>query len=184
MTSKYHAGELAIQARIGVQESAQRVSKLLHSTIQPAAQEFLDRQQLAVVSSVAANGRVWASLLTGEPGFIQAIAARTVLIKAAPIPGDPFAQNLLAITELGILVIDLATRRRLRLNGKAKVRPDGAINLNVRQAYFNCPKYIQAYQIDADVSTDRVYDIQHAKTLTENNSALIAQVGQWSVKVW
>lgn len=62
MTSKYHAGELAIQARIGVQESAQRVSKLLHFAIQPAAQEFLDRQQLAVVSSVAANGRIWASL--------------------------------------------------------------------------------------------------------------------------
>lgn len=153
--------------------SSTRVSKLLHSTIQPAAQEFLDRQQLAVVSSIAANGCVWASSLTGEPGFIQAVTAQTVLIKAASITGDPFAQNLLAIAEIGILVIDLATRRRLRLNGKAEVRPDGAINLNVRQAYFN-PKYIQARQIEADVS-NRVYNIQHARTLTENNSAFIAQ---------
>jgi predicted pyridoxine 5'-phosphate oxidase superfamily flavin-nucleotide-binding protein len=51
--------------------------------------------------------------------------------------------------ELGLLVIDLATRRRLRLNGTIAMQPDGAIHLHTKQVYFNCPQYIQLRQLEA-----------------------------------
>jgi hypothetical protein len=44
---------------------------------------------------------------------------------------------------MGLLAIELATRRRLRVNGTLeRVDQDGLV-LAVREAYPNCPKYIQ-----------------------------------------
>jgi hypothetical protein len=38
---------------------------------------------------------------------------------------------------------DLATRRRLRINGRLETADDGALLIRIDQAYSNCPKYIQ-----------------------------------------
>ena len=76
MASVYHAGELSVQERAGVREMADRIGKSIRSTIPLAAQEFLRSQPMAIVGSVDPSGRVWASLLTGEPGFMQAVNER------------------------------------------------------------------------------------------------------------
>ena len=76
----YHSGELAVQARAGVQEEAEALGKSIGSIIKPAAKEFLHSQQLAIASTIEANGRVWASLLMGEPGFMQGVAEQRVRI--------------------------------------------------------------------------------------------------------
>ncbi|NJM73551.1 MAG: hypothetical protein HC862_27410 [Scytonema sp. RU_4_4] len=43
----YHAGELAVQARAGVQAEAQGLGKGIGSIIKPTAQDFLRHQSLA-----------------------------------------------------------------------------------------------------------------------------------------
>ena len=53
------------------------------------------------------------------------------------------AENLTVGGQVGMLVIDLATRRRMRLNGMAETQSDGFIQIHARQVYANCPKYIQ-----------------------------------------
>ena len=144
MSANYHPGEIEVQERAGVRSMAERVSNSIHPTIPPAAREFLE-EPMVVVGSVGADGRVWASLLAGEPGFVRALDERTVRINATPLPDDPLAEALQgAGTQVGLLAIDLATRRRLRLNGEAERRPDGRIHVRARQVYANCPKYIQA----------------------------------------
>jgi predicted pyridoxine 5'-phosphate oxidase superfamily flavin-nucleotide-binding protein len=145
VSAKYHPGKIEVQERAGVRSMAERVGNSIHPTIPPAAREFLEEQPMVVVGSVGADGQVWASLLVGEPGFVQAIDQRTVRIDAAPLPGDPLAETLQgAGTQVGMIAIDLATRRRLRLNGEAARRPDGSIYVRARQVYANRPKYIQA----------------------------------------
>ncbi len=99
-----------------------------------------------MTSTVKTSG-IWASLLTGEPGFVQAVDEQTLWVKTTPRKDDPLSQNLLATDEIGLLVIDLATRRRLRVNGKAKVYPHG-IYVHTKQVYFNCPKYIQVRHLE------------------------------------
>jgi uncharacterized protein len=47
-----------------------------------------------------------------------------------------------------VLVIDLATRKRLRVNGTVEPAADGGILVRVRQVYWNCPKYIQRRVVD------------------------------------
>jgi predicted pyridoxine 5'-phosphate oxidase superfamily flavin-nucleotide-binding protein len=73
MTQVFHAGELAVQTRARGQQMAQRVGKGIHAAVSLAVQHFLHAQQMAVVSSVDTRGRVWVSLLTGEPGFIHSV---------------------------------------------------------------------------------------------------------------
>ena len=175
MISRYHAGELAVQTRAGVQVEASRLSKMIGSSIQPVVQDFLSSQQMAIASTVGKDGQVWASLLTGEKSFVQAISAQTVRIDAIPVRGDPLKENLMLQDDIGILVIDLATRRRVRINGKAELDPDGSIYVHTNQVYFNCPKYIQLRKLDTDTAESQTLPHQYTKTLTSEQQQWIAQ---------
>jgi hypothetical protein len=175
MTSSiYHSGELTVQARAGVQVEADRLGKFIGSSVPPSLQDFLGSQRLAIASTVG-NTQAWASLLTGESGFVQAISEQTVQINATPVQVDPLRENLLQQDDIGILVIDLATRRRLRINGKAQLDPDGRIYVHTKQVYFNCPKYIQVRYLDTDVSKLQASSsIEYTKTLTNQQQQWIA----------
>jgi predicted pyridoxine 5'-phosphate oxidase superfamily flavin-nucleotide-binding protein len=93
-----------------------------------------------------AGGRPWASLLTGQLGFMQIFNDQTVRIDARPAMGDPLAESLAAGGPVGMIVIDFTTRRRMRLNGRIKGQADRTLHIHARQVYANCPKYIQARQ--------------------------------------
>ncbi len=166
----YHLGEIAVQERAGVQAEAERLAKGIGSSIQPAAQDFLRKQRLAIASTVDASDRIWASLLTGKPGFLQAVAAQTVRIDS-----NVLAENLRYRDQLGLIAIDLATRRRLRLNGKAEVRGNNEIYLHTQQVYFNCPKYIQVREIDTDTVATSDHTVQILPALTQQQQQFIHQ---------
>jgi len=143
MKSVFHEGELAVQRRAGVEGMARRVGGIIDDTISTAARDFFRAQPFVVLSTIDASERGWASLLAGEPGFIRVIDERTVSVAARPDPGDPAIENLLAGGPIGMLVIEPATRRRMRLNGRAQVADDG-IEIRAVEVFGNCPKYIQA----------------------------------------
>lgn len=167
----YHAGEMAVQGRVGVREEADSLAKVMGGAIiKPAMQNFLASQRLAIASTIDANHRVWASLLTGEPGFLQAVAAQIVKID---IDSDQLKENLRLNDELGLLAIDLATRRRLRVNGKAKVQ-DKKIYLHTQQVYFNCPQYIQKREIKTILNRGKSSS-QIAETLSPQQQQFIQQ---------
>jgi predicted pyridoxine 5'-phosphate oxidase superfamily flavin-nucleotide-binding protein len=143
LASRYHPGEIEVQARAGVREMAARISDVIRPEIPLHARDFLEDQRMVVVGSTGVNGRVWASLLTGEPGFLRVIDERTLRIDASPVPSDPLDENLQPGMNVGLISIDLSSRRRMRLNGKAEWRPKG-LYVDSEQVYGNCPKYIQA----------------------------------------
>ena len=145
MNSSYHRGELEVQERAGVREMAARVGKVIRPFVPSAARGFLLEQPMAVVASVDDGGRPWASLLVGEPGFVRAPDERTVAIDARPLPGDPLRDNLRDGAEVGLLAIDLETRRRMKAKGVvARVLPNGGFEVRTERVYALCPKYIQA----------------------------------------
>ena len=168
MASVYHPGELSVQERAGVREMAARIGRSIGTAIPPAAWNFLRSQPLVVVGSVDASQRVWASLLTGAPGFLHAVDEHTVRINARPATGDPLGNNLTANRKVGMIAIEFATRRRMRLNGRAEVGADGAITINAQQVYSNCPKYIQARRWRGRTSESDVTPVvQRQSTLTQ-----------------
>lgn len=189
--SPYHVGELAVQARAGVQELARRVGASIHSSIPLAAQEFLRDQPMLVVASLDASGRVWASLLAGAPGFVQALDERTVLIAATPAAGDPLGDNLRTGAQIGLLAIEFATRRRMRLNGVAEAlsdetdgRPGAGLSLRVhaQQVYANCPKYIQAREWTA-IPDGRTGGDDSSRPTVSRSRTLTGDQQQWIERV-
>ena len=167
----YHTGEIAVQKRVGVREEAKNLAKGMGSAvIKAAARDFLANQRLAIASTIDANNRVWASLLTGEPGFLQAIAEQIVKIDTN---SNELIKDLYLKDELGLLVIDLATRRRLRLNGKAKIE-EQKIYLHTQQVYFNCPQYIQKREVKTTTSLGKS-NVQVGEALSPQQQQFIQQ---------
>ena len=52
-------------------------------------------------------------------------------------------QNIKTNPQVGILAIELGTRRRFRVNGNIQTTDDTNFTITVEQAYPNCPKFIQ-----------------------------------------
>jgi hypothetical protein len=64
---------------------------------------------------------------------------RTQRIDATPLPGDPLEEVLQgAGAKVGVLALDLPSRRRLHLSSEAERRPD-SIYVRSCQVYANCP---------------------------------------------
>lgn len=143
--SVYHEGELLIQKRAGQAMQARRSGGVISDAIPKGALPFIAQQSLAAVASVDAQGSLWSSVLLGPPGFLSAPHDRRVEIDLSsnPLsPHDPLWANLEHERRVGLLIIDLASRRRLRVNGSARRRGD-RLEVEVAEAFPNCPKYIQ-----------------------------------------
>jgi ferredoxin-NADP reductase/predicted pyridoxine 5'-phosphate oxidase superfamily flavin-nucleotide-binding protein len=142
----YHEGELQVQAKSGLTQEAQMVAGAIQSYIHPGAASFIGQQATAVLGSLDANGRVWASVVFGAPGFMVAVDGRSLTIQRSACyaaAGDPLWSNLETNPQLGMLLIELTSRRRLRINGVARFSMKGDCLIDVQRAYANCPKYIQ-----------------------------------------
>jgi hypothetical protein len=170
----YHFGELEVQARAGVQHQAERVGKIISSAMPLAAQEFLLHQPFAVLSSVDMRGQVWISILTGKPGFMRARDEQTVTIEGVPPGHDPLRENLQANPNIGMLAIEFATRKRMRVNGKGELR-DNHVILYAEQVYSNCPKYIQAREWELPDITPQTSSATRSSALTMPQQAWIKQ---------
>jgi predicted pyridoxine 5'-phosphate oxidase superfamily flavin-nucleotide-binding protein len=96
------------------------------------------------------DGRVWASLLTGRPGFVRATGPHRIAVVGGLRAGDPLTAALATPgTPVGVLALDPRTRRRMRLGGRVRPAPRG-FAVEADQVFANCPKYLQkreAYEL-------------------------------------
>lgn len=141
--SPYHAGERLVQELAGTREFTELMGrKMIRPFLSDSLRAFFAQLPFVVVGSVDADGQPWASMLVGEPGFVHAPDAHTLLLRALPHPSDPLLPSLQPGAALGLLGIELATRRRNRVNGRVLAHTADAFELHVDQAFGNCPKYI------------------------------------------
>ncbi|HET7696298.1 MAG TPA: pyridoxamine 5'-phosphate oxidase family protein [Vicinamibacterales bacterium] len=143
----FHAGEVTVQERTGERARAILNSRGIGHLIPPRARPFVAEQQYCVIASLSPAGRVQASFVGGERGFASSdtegssltlrLPAHAVETLAAPLPGlQPGGQ-------VGVLFIELTTRRRLRVNGRIADATADTVRVQVEEAFPNCPKYIQ-----------------------------------------
>ncbi len=142
----FHEGELAVQERAGELEEGRRNGRVLADSIMMGAQKFVAQQPMVVLGSVDNQQDVWASVLFGQTGFVIARDERSLefdLSRAGINKHDPLWQNIQGNPRLGALFLELATRRRLRINGTVSRPSADQLSLAVMECYPNCPKYIQ-----------------------------------------
>ncbi|WP_433499692.1 pyridoxamine 5'-phosphate oxidase family protein [Sphaerimonospora sp. CA-214678] len=143
----WHPGEVALQRRAGVRP-AEHGSARVRAEIPTAAAEFLRAQRMIVIGTPDRDGRVWATALTGPPGFVAASGARTIVIGA--LPTVPPAEIFDTEHDLGTLAIEPMTRRRMRANGRAR-RDGDRLLLLTDQVYANCSRYLQRREMSGEV---------------------------------
>ncbi len=139
----FHDGERAAQERAGIVDPEGRLGRGIRSFLPEGLVGFLEEQRMAVLATTGRGDGVWASLLAGAPGFLQQLDQHTLAIHAQAAEGDPWRENVESNPHAGVLVIDLATRRRVRINGRARVDATDALVLVVEEMFGNCPQYIQ-----------------------------------------
>lgn len=138
----FHEGERDVQHRAGVEAEAARLEgMLLPPRLDGGITRFLADRTLAVLTARDGTGRLWTSPLQGEAGFLDAHGT-TLTVHAAPQGGDPL-QDMPAGQEVGLLTIDFAIRRRVRVNGTLTAGGRHALRIDADQAFGNCPSYIQ-----------------------------------------
>ncbi len=95
-----------------------------------------------------ADERGWpvASVLTGTPGFVQSPDPVTLRLDALPDASDPAAVGLAVGRDVGLLGLDLTTRRRNRANGRVTTVDAQGLDVRVTQSFGNCAQYIQTRQ--------------------------------------
>ncbi|MEU7886078.1 pyridoxamine 5'-phosphate oxidase family protein [Microbispora bryophytorum] len=142
-----HAGEIAVQRRTGVRLSGHGSARV-RAEIPEVAARFLESQRMVVIGAEDREGRVWAAPLTGRPGFVAPSGDRTILVDAVPVA--PLAGVFDVEHDIGMLAVEPWTRRRMRVNGRARRDGDHLI-LRTEQVYSNCPKYLQKRTIVEDL---------------------------------
>ena len=118
---RYPPGERAMQERAGCGPRPTATPAGFAATSPEVAGAFLAQQPFVVVGWRAPAGGVWCSWLAGAPGFLHGRGREPVAIEAASRPGDPIA-GLADGDHVGLLAIEPATRRRMRVNGVARRR--------------------------------------------------------------
>ncbi len=141
--SPFHIGEQQVQARLGVRDAIEPwARRVIRPYLTDQHRAFYPQLPFVVAAARDHEGRPWATLLVGAPGFLHAPDDRHLWIEARPLPGDALQTALTAGAEVGLLGIELETRRRNRVNGRISGSSNAGLEFEVGQAFGNCPQYI------------------------------------------
>jgi uncharacterized protein len=154
-----------VQRRAGGEEIAARLLRGVQDELPYAAREFLEDQPMLIVASTDGDD-VRADLVHGAPGFISTPDERTVHVAGRAFAGP-----------VGLLALEPATRRRMRVNGEATPTASG-FAVSTEEVYSNCPKYIQKREI---VGLSDVTPGRPREGLNDADRALIANADTFFV---
>jgi len=139
--SPFHVGEQQVQERLGVRGIEAWARTVVRPYLPEEHRTFHTALPFLVAGARDGRGRPWATLLVGPEGFVRSPDPKTLAIAARPVRGDALEGALVAGADLGLLGIELATRRRNRVNGRIEAADEGLL-FRVGQSFGNCPQYI------------------------------------------
>lgn len=130
----FHRDELAAQALAG-----QGVrSAPIRPYMPDQHRAFFAGLPYLFVATMDEQGWPVASVLSGQPGFVQSPDPVTLRIG-----GIHDADGLAAGREIGLLGLDFTNRRRNRANGHVAIADARGLIVRVGQSFGNCAQYIQ-----------------------------------------
>ncbi len=170
--SPYHQGEREVQERVGSREIAERLGKrMIRGFLPDQHRELFAQLPFVILGSVSGAGDLTASVIAGEPGFISTPTDRSIRFGVLPSQDDPLHANLVVGAQLGILGIELPTRRRNRANGVVTAVDETGFLLSVDQSFGNCPKYIHPRNLLA--SAELAGPLTESPTMDSSTRAIV-----------
>lgn len=182
----WHQGEIALQQQAGVAERMAEVGqRVVRDHMPDQHRDFYAQLPFIVAGSVDAHGDAWATLLEGQPGFIFSPNATTLDIAAHPDSRDPAAAGMQDGAPIGLLGIELHTRRRNRMNGVLQAI-GGGFRVQVEQSFGNCPRYIQLrdFRFARDPAEPYHGEVENLTALDDAARATIASADAFYVATY
>ncbi|MFA3916772.1 FAD-binding oxidoreductase [Ruegeria hyattellae] len=141
--SPFHRGEHMAQSRQGVRDVEHWAQKVVRDHLPEQHRNFHTAMPFLVIAARDGAGRPWATLVGGTDGFVTSPDNKTLSVTALPMQGDALYEAIRPESDIGILGIELATRRRNRVNGRAGTVTSSGFEFHVDQTFGNCPQYIR-----------------------------------------
>ncbi|MEC3948873.1 FAD-binding oxidoreductase [Sphingobium sp. HWE2-09] len=179
----WHEGERFIQEKLGVAERMASVGqRVIRDHMPDQHRAFYAQLLFIVLGSVDAAGAPWATFIEGRAGFITSPDPTTLEIDASADPTDPAASGLQPGKPIGLLGIEMHTRRRNRMNGVVGEAAQG-FRVDVDQSFGNCPRYIQLRDVShaRDPGTPYPGDVETLTALDAPARAMIADADSFFV---
>ena len=172
--SPWHAGEKQMQAHVGVAERMEALGRrVIRSEMPDQHRTFYQQLPFMLYGAVDAEGNPWASVLEGEPGFAHSPEPGLLQFSSLPTADDP--AQLTDGAAIGLLGIELHTRRRNRINGRIGATSASGFSVTVQQSYGNCPQYIQLRRFrSVPLEDPAARRAQHDSELDDAARAMIA----------
>lgn len=161
----FHRGELAAQKRFSEEWSEQRSKRLgtiIGAELDKGMMRFVENAGFFFLATADSEGHCDCSFKGSEPGAGgQHLQAALVQDPSHVVFPDYMGNhifnslgNILTNPHVGMIFIDFAAQRRLRVNGRAKITEDmtdwehhwpnaqRAVLVAIEQAYWNCSRRI------------------------------------------
>jgi hypothetical protein len=104
--SPFHAGERQVQERLGVRDMIESFARqVIRDHMPDQHRAFYAQLPFVLLGALDSQGRPWASLLAGRPGFMTSPDPKRLAISARPLFGDPIGEALDAGAQVGLLYI-------------------------------------------------------------------------------
>lgn len=141
--SPFHRGEQKVQERLGVRDIEDWARKVVRAYLPDQHRDFHTSLPFLVAAARDEQGQPWATLLTGPEGFITSPDPQSLVINTKPLAGEPLENVFESGVDIGLLGIELADRRRNRVNGRLSGVGEKGLTFSVGQSFGNCPQYIR-----------------------------------------
>jgi len=160
MPTVFHHGELLIQTESGIDQRIHKVgNKLIRDHIIDQHKIFFEKLSYVFIALHDADGKPWISIMQGKPGFINSPESKTLNVSGSVIAKEVLNLQVGEAMPVGIVGLDLSTRRRNRLNGNFnKAQNTELLSIAVEHSFGNCPKYIQLRNFEANKKNNQSSD--------------------------
>ncbi|GEA12043.1 pyridoxamine 5'-phosphate oxidase family protein [Alteromonas sp. KUL49] len=147
----FHGGEQAVHARLGITKQVAMYDRFIRRAMPDQHRTFFSDLPYVIIGAVDEQGFPWAMPVfdpyqgkgLSHQQFIDSPSSTRLVVNALPPVAKALGVSLEQNDRVGVLGIQLSTRRRNRMNGVVSQRDDGGFELEVDQSFGNCPKYIQ-----------------------------------------
>jgi predicted pyridoxine 5'-phosphate oxidase superfamily flavin-nucleotide-binding protein len=164
----FHEGERALHEAFGLAEKMAQVGqRAIRPEIKPDDVRFFGRCPFLVFGLRDDAGRPWATILSGEAGWIEVPDPARLIVRGLPATDDPARSGLAPGAPVGTLAIDFETANRARANGHVSRLDRDEFEIAIAEAYGNCPKYIRQRQL---VTSDAPVDVPARHSATHDGA--------------
>ncbi len=147
-SSQFHTEEIAIQERVGVADMVAHYSQgFIRDAMPRQHRDFFMQLPFVILGLVDQEGYPWAMPIFGEQGFISSHSATQLTINSLPPLTQFLELDFKQGQKVGLLGIELPTRRRNRMNGNISNINEDSFSIQVEQSFGNCPQYIQTREL-------------------------------------